>query len=115
MRMALPIAWCPACRWKPRSTPKTASEDERACASPQFSLDGADAAIPADFHTLARTPRCAHGHVHIDSEWAIVYVRSRRHTRRGGRRIRRGGLDHHGADRGPNAHHGPGGLDWRDF
>src|SRR5580704_18091917 len=113
MRMAWPIAWCPACRWKPGSTPEAASENERACASPRFRLDGADHAIPADFHTVARTPRRAHGHLHIDLKWTIVYLRSCRHTWRGRRRIRRGGLDHHRADRGPNAHHGPGDLDGR--
>src|SRR5271165_4612625 len=98
MRMASPIAWCPACRWKPRSTPEKAGASERACASTRFSPGGADAANPTDFHTVARTHRRIDGHVHIDLKWAIVYIRSCRHPRRGGGGIRRGGMDHHGAN-----------------
>src|ERR1700675_4261574 len=113
MRAVSAIAWCPACRWKPRSTPETAGANERDCASARLRLDGADDAFPADFHTVARTHRRADGYVHIDFERAIVHIRSCTHTRRGGRRIRRGGLDHHGANRGPDARHDPGRMDGR--
>src|SRR5271167_1974507 len=115
MRMALPIAWYPACRWKPRLTPETAGENERDCAFTRFRAGGADAALPTDFHTMARTHCRAHGHLHIDLKWAIVHVRSRRHTRRGGRRIRRGGMDYHRANRGADADYDSGRLDGRDF
>src|ERR1700683_4222397 len=108
MWMVSPIASCPACRWKPGSTPETASTNERACASTRLSLGGADAADPTDLHTVARSHRCAHGHVHIDLEWAIVHVRSCRHTRRGGRRIRPWGMDHHCENRSPDDRSGPG-------
>src|ERR1700722_4977029 len=115
MPMGSPIAWCPGCRSKLKSTRETAGANERPCTPARFSLDGAYAAVPTDVYTVARTHRCAHGHVHIDLEWAIVPLRSCPHTRGGGRRIRRGGMDYHCANRCPNARHDPGGLDGRDF
>src|SRR5277367_3326242 len=99
MRMVSPSAWYPACRWKPGSTPETAGANERDRAFTRFGLDGADVAIPADFHTMARTRRGVDGHIHIDPEWPTVHVRTCRHSRRGGCRIRRGGMDHHCANR----------------
>src|ERR1035437_7738209 len=113
MRMVSAIAWYPACRWKPGLTPGTAGANGRDYASARLKLDGADAALPTDFHTMARAHRCVDGYVHIDPEWAIVHIRSCRHTRRGGRRIRRRGMDHHGSNRGPDARHDPGRLDGR--
>ena len=87
--------------------------DERGCASARFRLDRADAAVAADLHPVARSSRRAHGHVHLDFERPAVDVRACRHPRRRRCRIRRGRMDHHGADHRPDARHAPGGLDGR--
>src|SRR5580658_5073028 len=119
MRRASPTGWCPACRSKPASKPETAGAREfagarelsRACAP--FGFNRADAAVATDFHPMAGTGRGAHGHFHIRAEWAPFDVRSFRYSRRGERRIRRGRVDHHGADHGTDVRYAGGHLDGR--
>src|SRR5580658_8175737 len=109
MRTVSSIDWYLACPWRRRSMPETGGTDERdrPAAWFWFGPDPADAAVSADLHTLARAPSRADGHVHIDSERAALVVRSCRHKRCRGRRSRRGGMDHHGTDRRPDARHHP--------